>query len=384
MANVKKYRKFEIVSRDPHEVLRLLELVKNYYKGGRIHDYAYATHDKDVYTRGIDDPDEIPVGKTWGDLKDKHTHIGFVWYTTASFQTIANKFGVLTNSVEQIKSPRFADYLAYLTHKNAPGKHQYDDSIVHTSIVDWQDQRDALLDAKKLKNMEAMYPHYLSLVTKGELKRKDIGDKLPAEVYATHKSSLDTAFEQASKTEAKMMSITNSVNKTVVFISGNSGSGKTTYAKVMATKQGMDYFQSGSGNDLLDGYQGEECLILDDVRGHNLEYEDLLKLIDPNSISKYKSRYSNKLITSKLIVLTSIQSLEDFINDIPNHKKEEEYQIKRRISMYLNIDNQKIHVFKFDKSAPCYYKDLGKRDNPVKEYVSKHKGESVRPEEFLW
>ena len=379
----KYYRKFEFVVRDETEASRLVELVKVQYNEGRIKDYAYAIHDKDKYQRGVDNPDEIPDGKKFGDLKQKHMHIGFTWYTPATFKAIANKFQIAENSVERIKSSRFADYLAYLTHRNAPEKYQYDDSIVQTSIPDWQNQRDATLDAKRLKSMEAMYPHYLTMVTKGELKRKDIGTKLPAEVYATHRSALDTAFEQRNKTEAKLRNATNTVNKIIYFISGKSGSGKTTYAKVMATKQGMDYFQAGSGNDLLDGYQGEECLILDDVRGRNFTYEDLLKLIDPNSISSYKSRYSNKLVTSKLIVLTSIQSLDNFIKDIEHSDKENSLQIKRRISMVLAMDDEVIHVWRYDKPSKSF-KKVEERENPVKAFVQKHQEEEIRPESFLW
>lgn len=380
----KYYRKFEVVEYDEAEASRIIDLVKADYEEGWIKDYAYATHDQDKYIRGVDAPDKVMAkGKKFGDDKDKHVHIGFVWYTPATISSIANKLHVAKNFVERIKSPRFGDYLSYLTHKNAPEKHQYDDSIVQTSIIDWKEQRDATLDAKKLKAMESMYPHYLTMVTKGELKRKDIGSKLPAEVYATHRSALDTAFDQRNKMEAKMRNATNTVNKIIYFITGKSGSGKTTYAKVMATKQGMDYFQVGSGNDLLDGYQGEECLILDDVRGHNFTYEDLLKLIDPNSISLYKSRYSNKLITSKLIVLTSIQSLEDFIKDIENSKKEDSFQIERRISMVLSMDDHVIHTWKYDQSSKCY-RNLGDRENPVKEFVEKHQEEEIRPESFLW
>ena len=51
-------------------------------------------------------------------------------------------------------------------------------------------------------------------------------------------------------------------NLEVVYITGGSGSGKTLSAKYFAEKFGYDSFVSGSGDDFLDGYDKEECLII--------------------------------------------------------------------------------------------------------------------------
>lgn len=387
----KNYRKFEIVLRDPSEIMRVLSLVKTYYNQGKIIHYGDATHDKDIYTRGVDNPDEIPAGKHWGDLKDKHTHIGFVWYTTATFGTIANKFGVLENSVERIKSPRFIDYLAYLTHSNAPEKHQYSDLIVDTDIDGWRDQRDAILDAKKMKHLETLFPHYLTLASNGQIKRRDIGKELPTELYATHSSSFDKAFTQAEEEDVNMRQITNNVNKIVYFITGCSGSGKTTYAKLVAQKNNWNYFMSGSGNDLLDGYKNEDCLILDDVRGRNFEYEELLHLLDNNDIREYKSRYHNKKITSKCVIVTTIQSYDEFIKELPDNESEDSYQIDRRVSIKIDMNDTKMHIFKFitptaeerEQGKKGYYEDLGTKPNPVQKFLAKQKPKENRPEDYL-
>lgn len=387
----KNYRKFEIVLRDPNEIMRVLSLVKTYYNQGKIIHYGDATHDKDIYTRGVDNPDEIPAGKHWGDLKDKHTHIGFVWYTTATFGTIANKFGVLENSVERIKSPRFIDYLAYLTHSNAPGKYQYSDLIVDTDIDGWQEQRDAILDAKKMKHLETLFPHYLTLASNRQIKRTDIGKKLPIELYATHSNSFDKAFKQAEDDDAERRQNTHSVNKTVFFISGLSGSGKTTYAKMMAQKHGWSYFMTGTGNDLLDGYKYEDCLILDDVRGRNFEYEGLLHMLDNDNIMEYKSRYHNKKITSQFIILTTSQSYEDFVKDIPESENEDDYQMDRRVNIKILMDDTQMHIFKFiqptekerKEGKKGHFEDLGFEPNPVQKFLAENKPKESRPEDLL-
>ena len=36
---------------------------------------------------------------------------------------------------------------------------------------------------------------------------------------------------------------------------------------MLAEKKGYSFYLSSSDNDILDGYKGEDCLILDDLRG---------------------------------------------------------------------------------------------------------------------
>ena len=56
-------------------------------------------------------------------------------------------------------------------------------------------------------------------------------------------------------------------NLEVIYINGKSGSGKTVFAKYLAEQLHFDFFVSGSGEDFLDGYDKEECIILDDYEG---------------------------------------------------------------------------------------------------------------------
>lgn len=41
----------------------------------------------------------------------------------------------------------------------------------------------------------------------------------------------------------------------VIFITGQSQSGKTTFAKHIAEERGLEYFVSSGNNDVLDGYR---------------------------------------------------------------------------------------------------------------------------------
>lgn len=142
----------------------------------------------------------------------------------------------------------------------------------------------------------------------------------------------------------------------VLYIQGPSGCGKTTIAKYIANKSGYSYFVSGSGDDFLDGYDKEECIILDDFRGSSLRFSDLLKLLDNHTNSAIKSRYHNKDIgMAKLIIITSVIAPKDLYKSF-NEQDEPVEQLYRRL---------KHHYFSYAAEDDCYY-DLqllgGKKD----------------------
>ena len=94
----------------------------------------------------------------------------------------------------------------------------------------------------------------------------------------------------------------------VIYICGSSGSGKTTYAKFLAKQNNYDVFVSGSGKDIFDGYDKQECIILDDLRADSFTKAELFKLCDNNTNSSVKSRYANKDISQcKLMIITSVK-----------------------------------------------------------------------------
>lgn len=90
----------------------------------------------------------------------------------------------------------------------------------------------------------------------------------------------------------------------VMYFTGDSGTGKTTLAKQIAKNRNYSYYVSSASNDILDSYAGQDCLILDDLRPSCLSLADLLKLLDNHTSSTVKSRYYNKILECKLIVVT--------------------------------------------------------------------------------
>ena len=131
-------------------------------------------------------------------------------------------------------------------------------------------------------------------------------------------------------------------NLEVVYFTGASGSGKTTLAKYFAMKLNYDFFVSGSGDDIFDNYDKEECIILDDWRAGNMRFSEILKMLDNNTNSSIKSRYNNKDISNcKLIILTSVINPFDLYKVLKDTENDEPIeQFYRRLRHhYFKIDS---------------------------------------------
>ncbi|MGM8259467.1 AAA family ATPase, partial (plasmid) [Clostridium perfringens] len=102
----------------------------------------------------------------------------------------------------------------------------------------------------------------LNLIDAGIIREYNIHDYLTVIEYDKYKKNIDNAFKfrvnkLMQKVERKM---------DCYFITGRSGTGKTTYAKQLAKEKGYSVYISSGSNDVLDSYQGQDCIILDDLR----------------------------------------------------------------------------------------------------------------------
>ena len=86
-------------------------------------------------------------------------------------------------------------------------------------------------------------------------------------------------------------------------------------------KNYRDYCISSSQNDVAQDYLGQDAMIFDDARPGDFNASEWLKLLDPyNNESTVNSRYYNKYLAVKCIILTSVTPFEDFFVYAP--KKE--------------------------------------------------------------
>lgn len=299
-------------------------------------EYAFIFHDKDILENG--------------QPKTKHWHIFLRFKDPRPFETFANYFDVSVNNVNKVQ--KWSSAIAYLTHKNAPDKYQYDNDEV-TANFDFKVVAQKI-DKKKIIN------DILQKIDNFEIREFNLYEKIDIETFATYKTKILNAIQyQKNKV---VMSKDRKIN--VVFLSGDTGTGKTTFAKEYCKKLNLSYCVSSSSNDPLQDYKCEDVLILDDLRDNDFKFTDLLKILDTHTQSSITSRYNNKFFVGQTIIITSYARLTSWYKNIEDKAL---IQLYRRIKEYYIFDKSKIEIYKYNENT-CFYKLIGQCENTYNKF----------------
>lgn len=315
--------------------------------------YAYILHDKDVYTEDCFDKKTGELLHKEGEPKAPHWHIALDFAFNENnkkyektFKTIANDFGVNESCVSKVKSGKYIKNLLYLTHRNASEKYQYDFSEVTANF-----NYDDLVTKELEKQQKGMTEKaILKRIESGEITRYNYTEKIPFSDCVKFKKTLETAFTVMDDIKAS----NSDRNVTCIYITGKPGCGKTTYAKKLAREKKLSYFISGGSNDIMDGYKGEKCLILDDLRPSAMCLSDLLKLLDNNTNSRVKSRYHNKVNEAEVIIITTTLNIDNFFNGLYMEERESKVQFFRRCEFLVEITEKEIKTYTFNPETGGY------------------------------
>lgn len=298
-------------------------------------EWAYILHDKDVEN---------------GVKKDDHVHIAFYFSNARSPKNVASLMGDKPQSVE-VFTGRWAkqNMFAYLIHATdgaiAEGKHRYSENEVTANFdyIEFMNNVQATAKSKKL-DIEDIQARIIS----GDIILKDffidgkLGDANVAGLfYTNNKQKIDRAIETRYKIQ---MSSREDINLEVIYIQGPAGSGKTTIAKEYALRKYGDYFITGSSNDAVQDYMGEPVAIFDDARPSDFDASDWLKLLDPyNNKSTVTSRYYNKYLAVRCIILTTTIPFEEFFVYAKNKAGVDEpvSQFMRRFKLVIRVTPEK-------------------------------------------
>lgn len=318
MSNKTKIRRFELMN----EVKKVnIDLVINWLDGIDCK-YLIVKHDKDL-------------------PREPHYHCFVAMANARTIEDIAKHCKVEEQYINFVKNWKNA--MAYAFHMTAKseqdGKYKYDATAVVGLNGVSLDQVFETAQSYKEKNeydvvvKELLYKYGDCGISKNELLRKLTSQDFDKH-YSTYKHMRELRVEKVRNREMK-----------VIYITGASGTGKTTLAKYFARVYNYDVFVSGSGADVLDGYDKEECIILDDLRGDIFKKAELFKLTDNNTNSSVKSRFKNKDISfCKLMIITSVKAPQNLYNwtnnDLGERDEEETFkQLARRLgNCYLKIE----------------------------------------------
>ena len=327
--------------------------------------WAFLVHDKDEHEDGT--------------LKEPHLHIEMELNTDQNISTVSSWFNDKDNRIQKGQSKNrkymYENMCSYLIHEtsNADGKYHYDehDVTANFDFVEFINNiRSGVKESKEKGHSIPIMP-ILEMICKNEIPRIKIGQYLTNEERIKYKRHIDAAYEIRDQELAKETDR----NMNVMYFYGEAGTGKTTFAKIYAKKMKYDVFVTGSSNDPLQGYQGQECIILDDLRGSDWKINDLLKILDNHTNSLAKSRYSNKLLVDcKLMIITSVQDIETLYGRLKDNETEPIEQLKRRCSVMAHFTNKTITFYQYSEGEKDYIYQ-GDTPNTIKfvQFASKNK-----------
>lgn len=296
-----------------------------------IRDYYVFLHDKD-------------------EGKANHVHIYLRFgNSNLSAENIAKKFHTLPQNVNHIKST-FAEAVVYGLHLNAPEKYQYDSSAIICSSEDIELQIRKAKQKKKNRVSQEQISIWLEQIKNGEIREYNKTEYIPFETLVNRKSIFDNAF----KLRTEILEGKADRDMKVFYLVGDSECYKTTYAKKVCEDNKWSYYISSGSNDVLDGYKGQDALILDDLRPSCVGLVDLLKLLDNHTSSSVKSRYKNKVLECKAIFITTTKPIETFFASVFEHEQEPLKQLCRRCGTYLWFHDDMIQVKMYDKLKGDY------------------------------
>lgn len=293
--------------------------------------------------------------------KEEHVHVLLKFENGASLNKIALATKVKSQYFEKLKSGRYGydNCLAYLVHAKDETKHQYSPeevftvrgenykNIYHRSMETWIRGR----ATKKARDTKLSVDWLIEQILTGKINKRTI--MLSNEyytIYGQHKrkinEALDTAGEHKSyRTVAELEA--GKFKKTILYITAESGAGKTQFAKrliklfqkiALNYGQILDYCVTASTN-AFDEYNGQEILFLDDIKGDSLSISDWLKLLDPYMISPISARYHNKMGSAKIIIITNTKEPISFFEHSKGSVGEDLGQFVRRIDYLIEIGN---------------------------------------------
>lgn len=296
--------------------------------------YAWILHDKDK-KNGVDVVD--------------HGHVMVQFKQPIKTGTICNKFGIRENQIEKIKGT-WADALDYLTHANAPDKYQYDVSEVHANF-DWETEaRDST------HNQRVRLSEVLQGITDGTIRAYNMTEYISGEEYVRHRVKIKAAFEyRQNYVKSHLGELVEMKN--IVWIYGETGAGKTTFAKATAKGYGLAYAMTSIGTNPFDDYLDEPCVIMDDLRPTDLRFNDLLGILDPYNFKHAAARYHNKALQTQLVIVTTTLSPERFATTCNGEElsAEDARQLYRRLNTVFEVTKQEVIMYEYDDTLTERY-----------------------------
>lgn len=196
----------------------------------------------------------------------------------------------------------------------------------------------------------------MELIMNGSIRDFNLDEFVSIREYDKYKSHIKNAFEY----RCIMLEKQNSRNMEVVFIYGQGGTGKSSYAEELAKKRGYSFKRSASERDPLATYKGQDCFVLDDVRGNTFNFQDWMGILDNFQDRPGSSRFHDKHFTEcKLLIITTTTSAEEFWKELSKERPNEDpHQFFRRVKTVIRMTGEEILCKRYNEAARVFGKEF--------------------------
>jgi hypothetical protein len=284
-----------------------------------VEEIAAVVHDKDQLKNGA--------------LKERHVHIIVKMNGRKRLSSVAAWIGVEPQYIERQKGRNgWENMNAYLIHATDSTKHQYAPEEVASAGYDYQEyelaHREKWAKARATvtrKRVQHDIDWAMQEILNGRMdKNRMLLDNELAVLYMANKDKIQAAedtFAEIQALKTVNMIKNGDIKMLSYYVYGKPGSGKSRYSdrlisnlqdmSLKATGRRWNVFEAGATNP-MDGYAGQEIILLDDLRIAAMSASDWLKLLDPYRGATMSARYKNREKASRVIVITSFKDPLEF------------------------------------------------------------------------
>lgn len=317
--------------------------------------FAIILHDKDVDDKGQPEAPQL--------------HAMLEFENARHVRAVAKALGDKPQYL-QIWDKGIANGFSYLVHRteNAKNKYQYNPDEVKANFDYVAELERIAKQVNKAKSGKkgGKVDTLLNELYSGSIRKKDVEEQITGSEYGKNCRKIEDVEAKRLQQEAEEFNrkrIEAGKPVVVIWIWGYSGTGKTSLAIDKAKQAGTPYYITGSTRDIFQRYKGEHTIIFDEFRPKSMEYEDLLRIIDPYSVAPMApARYHDKYLACDLFIFTSPYSPSGYYNEKFPTWWEENFvdsfeQLHRRISLALYLDEDYIYLAKYNTHTKEYEKD---------------------------
>ena len=326
--------------------------------------FAGILHDKDI---GQD-----------GNLVAPHIHLVLQFESARSLNNLAKLTKQPIQCFEQWRGSvnNAYSYLVHHTESNQD-KYQYPpkEVIANFDYLLLLDTIEKNVTKRYEINDTMIIDNLLDLLYTGNITKSEIEQRLTGSQYAKARQKIETVYLKRLETQAELWRqemIDKNEIVTIIWLFGKAGTGKTRLARQYAEQYDLNYFITGSIRDPFQQYNLEHVIILDELRPHQFDYSDLLKMFDPYNVKAMaSSRYFDKPLLANVYIITSPYSPYNFFLELTKKKQTSHIdswgQLMRRLTLVIEISKEYLQFYKYSPLDQMFYIDHGnKLPNPFK------------------